>query len=370
MTSTLLILQRNIDQYHDFGEADFFVKEDALAELCHNILVEQAHIYRQSPNKDIAESMSDRCYRLLTQLLNETYALPKADKLFTAISHLMNSFELCYGQHIQPDNILALCEVDRLHCYVKDRLGPILLQLKNKGIRAIFLDEIQHAMDSLFENDKNPQLQYYHRQYIPRLIQTLGQMASDCRPKNWQYRLIATLVGFNFNYLGFYNRWAQYQDELLEQAAANGKSKEALLSLEKEICTYQQHAQIGYNIHDRDLKAYMQEYLRLERKQLKQAQDITSASAYSFIPFNANGNQLKLLFHVFYKVDLFAAENKEEAAKHIAPNVRTREGNPLTVQSLAKHDKAKLEDQYPFVIRKLKDTVKILEEEYRESTKK
>lgn len=369
MISTLLILQRSIDQYQDFDNADLLIKEDTLADLCHNILVEQAQIYRQSPNKDIAESMSNLCYRFLVQLLNETYTLPKADKLFTAISHLMNSFELFYGQHIQPDNVLAQYEVERLQYYVKDRLGTILLQLKKKDINTVFLDEIQNAMDSLFKNDKNPQLQYYHRQYIPRLIQTLGQMANDCRPKNWQYRLIATLVGFNFNYLGFYNRWAQYQDELLGQAAANGKSKEALLSLEKEISTYQQHAQMGYNMHDRDLKAYMQEYLRLERKQLKHAQDFTSDPAYSFIPFNANGNQIKLLFHVFYKVDLFVAENKEEAAKHIAPNIRTREGNPLTVQSLAKHDKTKLEDQYPSVIRKLKETVKILEEEYREQTK-
>lgn len=61
-------------------------------------------------------------------------------------------------------------------------------------------------MDTLFTEGKPPAPAYHHRTYLPDFIGMLSQMAADPRNKTWPERFEESLVNYNFNYMGFFNR--------------------------------------------------------------------------------------------------------------------------------------------------------------------
>src|SRR3546814_159777 len=146
-----------------------------------------------------------------------------------AVGKLLNYHERLYHDLLDPAEPLPAFHAGTLKMSVYDALPALVQQLEAKKVPSPYLSELRHAMDTLFAEGKPPLLTYHHRTYLPHLIGMLKQLAGDRRQKDWSKRFVESLVNYNFNYMGFFNRWQEARDGELEAARKDG-STPALVS--------------------------------------------------------------------------------------------------------------------------------------------
>ncbi|GGH29859.1 hypothetical protein FAZ19_21750 [Sphingobacterium alkalisoli] len=365
MMTTLLPLENAIDQHLRNDGSAAAPTLETFTTLCQQVLVDMSVVYKQYMSKAVLDQSTNQAHLILTHLSDKLSDTPAASNHMRVLQTLINQFEQYYGQHIKAENPIAHYQSQQLQALVAKRLPDITTQLKRKAVPIPYLDELVYAMASLFQPGKLPELQHYHRSYITRLLDALEHMANDQRDKPWPERFISLLVNIDFNYMGFYNRWADLQNAQLDIALTQGNVAAILMQMDIKLAWYRTKTQLAYDPYNRSLLHYMQEYLRFKKKEIKLSTESQASSAYAFIPLQLNGNQAKLFFHACYAVGLYDASSKEEAAKFVAQHIRTDFGTVLSPHSLRKYDKDKLAPHADFVIRKLKAMTKYLEDDFR-----
>lgn len=334
-------------------------------ELCTKVLSEMASIYRQSHNPDTMAQDINQCYVSISLMLDMFVLYAPSHPYFQSIDTMLRRFEQRYGHYIQPGTTLSLHRQEQLKKEVARRLPQITGKLLQKKISTAYLDELSYAMDSLFNSGKMPELCYAHLSYLPKLFDALENMADDERDKAWADRYVHLMIRFNFNHMGFYNRWKDEQNELFEAALLEGTISEELIRLEAQLNQYSTNKKMAFSRQHKPLLNHMWDYLSIQKKRIKQRVGTEETTEQPAITLQLNGHQTKLLFHTFYAVGLFPVGTKEEIAKTVAPHIRTAADIRLSAQSLSKYDREKLINHAPYLIRKVKLMLEFLEQNFK-----
>lgn len=247
----------------------------------------------------------------------------------TAMEELLERVEFLFKNDIDPATTLPGHYKDKISTYVYSRLPALVEQLAKKNIPLVYLHEIHSAIDSLFEEGKIPYIQYRHQDYLIQLLDALRQLAKDNRQrKNWHCRFLILMINFNFNHMGFFNRWKEcYQ--------ADPIFMENLLRFPKHFSCIRNFA---YDNNRSSLLKLMCEYMQTE---LSQSQQISlQKDDEQFIHSNLNGKELKLWLHLCVKANITRSSEKKEVAEEFSKLIKTKEGNLLTPHTLTKMDKS------------------------------
>jgi len=265
-------------------------------------------------------------YHLLNSFCKER-KIENATALF-ALEELLERIEHLFKKDLDPCTPLPEHYYLGLHEYVYANMPYILDRLAQKNIPKAYLTEILSAMDSLFENGKIPYIQYRHQDYVPRAIESLRQLAEDRRQsKNWHYRFLILMVNFNFNHMGFFNRWKELYN-------SDPSFMDALLRFPKHFSCIPDFA---YDSNRRSLLKLMREYMEDEKiSPSATMQDYPQ----QFIQSNFNGKELKLWMHISVKANIMWSSEKKEVAEVFSRLVKTREGTLLSAHSLTRMDKS------------------------------
>ncbi|WP_341831518.1 hypothetical protein AACH28_22085 [Sphingobacterium thalpophilum] len=245
-----------------------------------------------------------------------------------ALEELLERIEQLFKKDIDPYTPLPEHYHLRLHEYVYEHMPYILDKLAQKSIPKAYLTEILSGMDSLFENGKIPYIQYRHQDYLTKMIESLCQLAEDKRQsKNWHYRFLILMVNFNFNHMGFFNRWKELYN-------SDPSFMDALLRFPKHFSCIPDFA---YDSNRRSLLKLMRGYMEDEKiSPSATMQDYPQ----QFIQSNFNGKELKLWMHISVKANIMWSSEKKEVAEVFSRLVKTREGTLLSAHSLIRMDKS------------------------------
>ncbi|MBL1411517.1 hypothetical protein [Sphingobacterium faecale] len=365
MISTLTPLQDAVEQQLSGSVGTLTKPSPPIDGLCAQALSEMASIYRQPHNHDTIVQDINQCYVSINLMLDMFGLYNPAHPYFQSIDTMLSRFELRYRHYIQPGTTLSLHRQEQLKKEVARRLPQITGKLIQKKINTAYLDELSYAMDSLFNSGKMPELCYAHLSYLPKLLDALKNMADDVRDKAWADRYIHLMIRFNFNHMGFFNRWKDEQDQLFEAALLEGTIADELIRLEAQLKQYSTNTEMAFCLQDKPLLNHMSDYLSIQKKRIKQRVGIDERTEQPPITLQLNGHQTKLLFHTFYAVGLFPVGTKEEIAKTVAPNIRTAADIQLSAQSLSKYDREKMINHAPYLIRKVKLMLEFLEQNFK-----
>ncbi|MGE8423068.1 MAG: hypothetical protein ACN6PI_09580 [Sphingobacterium siyangense] len=267
-----------------------------------------------------------RLHSLLNNFCKEC-KIENATALF-ALEELLGRIEHLFKKDIDPCTSLPEHYYLRLHEYVYVNMPSILDKLTQKNIPQVYLGEILSAMDSLFENGKIPYIQYRHQDYLPKMVESLRQLADDKRQgKNWHYRFLVLMVNLNFNHMGFFNRWK-------ELYTSDPSFMDALLRFPKHFSCIPDFA---YDSNRRSLLKLMCEYM--EDENISPSETMQNYPQ-QFIQSNFNGKELKLWMHISVKANIMWSSEKKEVAEVFSRLVKTREGTLLSAHSLTRMDKS------------------------------
>jgi len=245
-----------------------------------------------------------------------------------ALEDLLERIEFLFKSDINPSTSLPSHYRKRMYAYVYINMPYILDSLAQKDIPQVYLGEILSAMDSLFENGKIPYIQYRHQDYLIQLVESLRQLAQDKRQgKNWQYRFLVVMVNFNFNHMGFFNRWK-------ELYISDPSFMDALLRFPKHFSCIPNFA---YDSNRRSLLELMCEYIQAENTQ---PHSTLHDHSQRFIHSNFNGKELKIWMHIAVKANIMRSSEKKEVAEEFSKLIKTREGTLLSAHSLTRMDKS------------------------------
>ncbi|MNK15602.1 hypothetical protein D3C87_337490 [compost metagenome] len=267
-----------------------------------------------------------RLHSLLNNYCKE-HKIENSTALF-ALEELLGRIEHLFKKDIDPCTPLPEHYYLRMHGYIYANMPYILDRLAQKNIPKAYLTEIHSAMDSLFENGKIPYIQYRHQDYLLKMIESLRQLADDRRQsKNWHYRFLILMVNFNFNHMGFFNRWK-------ELYTSDPSFMDALLRFPKHFSCIPDFA---YDSNRRSLLKLMREYIEDEKiSPSATMQDYPQ----QFIQSNFNGKELKLWMHISVRANIMWSSEKKEVAEVFSRLVKTREGTLLSAHSLTRMDKS------------------------------
>lgn len=369
MINVLTILQEAVDKQHLVDTVVTAQQVEAIDQLCKQTLQDMAVIYRHCSSIEVASEHVNQCYNFLKNLLDDLWLAPSMLVLFNSLSAFQQRFEQRYGQYIQPSNLLPLHRQQQLQDEVNDRLPLIIKKLSKKAITACYLEEVSFGMISLFQSSKLPELCYAHQSYIPKLLDSLENMADDKRDKKWCERFVTLLVNLNFNYSGFCNRLVEQIDQHILPMSSK-EAKEYLIERIAKVENEAQHPLFAFSLHRPHLLDYLHKHYSHRLKCLEEHEyDINSEDPEqdktSFITLELNSYQINLFFHASHAVKILPKGSKEESAKIVAAALRTANGVKLSAANLSKYDKEKLLPHAPYMIRKFKDMAKFLEQHFK-----
>lgn len=350
MISTLGILQEAIDKLKatQDGKSLHEAAQEALC-VCENIHTEAILIYRQYQNIDMARFAFQQYHRKLIRLQAIVYSLLKLHNnthitlVINKINKLIEEHEIIYFDHLDLATPLPTHYQDQLAEQVHAALPDISARLLDKGILHCYISELAYAMDSLFARDKLPTICYHHRYYIPQLLNALKQLAFDKRQKSWLHRFIELLINYNFNYMGFFNRWREQQDQHLQQAILQEKSGEYFRLSKQALRHYSPPSQMAFDLRHSSLLEYMRDYVSSQKRDYKQAQHEAEMAHPSALHTSLSSLEMTIDFHYKYKFNYYPHPTKREAAKAYAQAHRSKTGQYISPHTLEKLDKKELE---------------------------
>ncbi|MEN5057811.1 hypothetical protein [Sphingobacterium kitahiroshimense] len=293
---------------------------------------ESLHAYRQAGSVDTARQ-AVRLYH--TQLLRlhqklNNFCLDRniADRsALSALEELLERIEFLFKNDIDPGTILPNHYQHKIRTYVENHIHSIFDRLANKQIPQVYLDEILSAINSLFEEGKIPYIQYRHQDYLIQFVDALHQLAKDDRSnKNWQFRFLVLMINFNFNHMGFFNRWKEmYMDD--------PSFMDGLLRFPKHFSCIRGFA---YNNNSTSLLKLMCEYVQTKTNGSHHA---AIDQVEQYLHSNLNGKELTLWMDLCVKAGVTQSSEKKEVAYEFSKLIKTKDGKLLSTHSLTKSDK-------------------------------
>lgn len=329
----------------------------SITSACIHNFVESLNTYRTIQNTDTARQAVRLYHTELLRLYQELDRFYKNRKIddrsaLSALEDLLERIEFLFKNDIDPNTALPSHYRHKLSTYIEGQMHSIFDRLAKKQIPQVYLDEILSALNSLFEEGKIPYVQYRHQDYLKQFVGALRQLANDDRNnKNWEYRFFVLMVNFNFNHMGFFNRW---KEMYLEDPSFN----DGLLRFPKHFSCIKGFA---YDNNRTSLLKLMCEFIQDETNK---AQSSSTEKTAQFIHSNLNGTELMLWMHLCYKAKVTKALEKKEVAFEFSKLVKTRDGTLLSLHSLTKMDKNAEYDAAVIIQRILKDMLKELNDRY------
>jgi hypothetical protein len=371
MISTLYPLQQAIDRLQtvDDERASQEAAED-IAQVCDSIQIEAVLAYRQYKNATAAQLAFQQYHRRLIRLQAIAYSLLKLHNnestklIINKINALLEEHENIYFDHLDLAASLPAHYQDQLEEQVQATLPSISAQLLNKGITSCYLSELQYAMNSLFACDKLPSISYHHRYYLPQLLNALKQLAFDKRQKFWLQRFIELLINYNFNYMGFFNRWREQQDQHLQQAILQEKGGEYFRLSKQALRHYCPPSQMAFDPQQSNLLQHMKDYINSQKRDYKQAQHEAELAHPTALQTNLSSLEMAVDFHYKYKSGYYPYATKREAAKAYAQAHRSKTGQYISPHTLEKLDKKELEGAAIRIRKKLLDIARQMKDDF------
>lgn len=331
MITSLYHLMLLIENVAHIGPSSRTQHFDAIASACTGRLNDALAIHRQYTQADQAIRGVQLYHTLLLRLHEILYtycdrSVPEELNALHRLEEVLENIEFLFKRDINPLTLLPQHHEEHIRHYIDLHLECTLDRLRLKQIPSTYLDEVQSAMASLLQRGKIPYMQYHHQHYLIQLIDALRQLADDERQhKNWPSRFLILMINFNFNHIGFLNRWK----ELYESDPAPTEN----------LLRYPQHFSaipgFAYDPNRSSLLTLMCQYIETETADNQPSSDIPNR----FIHSNLNGKELKLWLHLCVKANLTRSSEKKEAAEEFSKLVKTKEGILLSVHSLTKMDK-------------------------------
>lgn len=359
MLLLLLQLQDLLDRCQD-GRAD----DPDLQQLCLHLQHEVPRAFKTYTDPAIAAGDFARYHRGLVGLY--TCVLAQGDPpVSAAVGRLLHNHEALFADLIAPNEPLpdfhtaALAEaVSHEWAYIQPRLG-------DKGVPAAYLAEIGHAWDALFMDGKVPAPAYHHRQYLPEFLGMLRQLADDPRDKDWPKRFTEALVNYNFNYMGFFNRWKEACAAEFAAASQTGGAPQ-LLSEWFEIL--QHHAPLpglAFIPERAPLLEHMARYVTSKAAGLLDGDTEQEAASSNAIKTTLNSKMQAMDFRYRYKKNYYDYRNMEEAAKAYSASQLSKTGRHISAHSLQRFDTVELEDTVHRYLQDLAEMIKEIRRDFK-----
>src|SRR5690606_32632614 len=210
---------------------------------------------------------------------------------------------------------LPAFRAEKLKASVYETLPPVVEQLRNKQVPSLYLDELGYAVDALFTESKPPLLTYHHGSYLPGFIGLLQQLADDDRPKDWPKRFVEALVNYNFNYMGFFNRWQEASDAEFAAASKTGRTPQLVSDWYDTLQHHTPVPDLAFVPRLPSLLDHMAVYIGTKATTLLGTQETPAHEPSAAIVTSLNSGLLSLDFHYRYKIGYYSYANKLEATK-------------------------------------------------------
>jgi len=341
MLVLLQLLQQALDQCAD-GTHD----ASHISGICLQLHVDVPRTFREYASAELAAADFLRYHRGLVALYE--CALATADGIVMKSVHkLLASHERLFADLIPPSEPLPDFHGRTLEAETRARLDTVVDGLRRKEIPATYLAELGHAVDTLFTEGKPPVLDYHHRAYLHELFGMLGQMAADPRKKNWPERFEESLVNYNFNYMGFFNRWRETREAAFEAARKTG-STPALVSGWYD--TLQHHTPIpdlAFIPRQPSLLEHMTLYVCTKAAAIvewKNEQSRKLEASSPAIKTTLNSKMLSLDLRYRSKRGYYDYPNMAEAAIAYSGSHLSKTGRNISPHTLQRFDTVELED--------------------------
>lgn len=348
----LHLLQQALVSCHD-GSGNSVPVEEACRQLWATI----PQAFRQYADPALASADFLRYHRGLVSLYS--CALESGMAVVEDVGDLLRHHENLYGDLIPPDEPLPAFHVQALAREIRNGLGDILGRLMDKGVPENYLNEVEHACNSLFTDGKAPYPTYHHRHYLPDLKRMLQQLAEDPRNKDWPKRFVEALVNHNFNYMGFFNRWKKQLKDTVAHAVAQGRASEVLEAYRETVLLY--HSLPGaFDPNRPSLKTLMESTLLHLQQSLSEQPVFPQALRTVCL-----AGDMAVRFRYRYKAGEFEYPTQQEAARDFVSVHISQSGQPVSPRTLTKFDKDALYGPALRYRRQLKDELRRLEAEFR-----
>ncbi|TYR34683.1 hypothetical protein FXV77_14525 [Sphingobacterium phlebotomi] len=345
MINGLHILQEAVNHYKQWFAAESAESlQLALQHACEQTLTEINNLYRQYTEHQLAEHAVQHCHRLLTNMHNTLHEERPADSmLLDILATMIEQYELSYESYLLRTSTLSRYAEKKLREAVLSRLNSVLLILRQKNIPAVYLAELSSAINSLFTVGKLPELKFSHRHYLHTFLTALEEMAADQRNKDWTTRFLHILINYNFNHIGFFNRWKERQASLLSNEHRHQKNLSLLQKQEEDLQFHIPVPTYSYDPLRPSLATYMQDYIRTTLDAITTEIEENPSLDEEPILSTLNSHEMTLCFHYGYRVKLFRYPTKREAAKAFSRYVKSKTGKKISYKTLEKFDQPVLE---------------------------
>ena len=362
MLVLLQLLQQALDQCLD-GSHD----ASHISGICLQLQVDVPRTFREYTSAELAAADFLRYHRGLVALYG--CALATADSIITAaVGRLLENHESLFRDLIPPGEPLPDFHAHTLEAETRAKLDAVVSGLRQKEVPAAYLAELGHAVDTLFAAGKPPPAAYHHRTYLADFIGMLGQMAADPRKKNWPERFEESLVNYNFNYMGFFNRWREAREAAFE-AARKTRSSPALVSGWYD--TLQHHTPIpdlAFIPRQPSLLEHMTRYVCAKAAiimEWKNEQTRETEAPPSAIKTTMNSKIQSLDFRYRSKRGYYDYPNMAEAANAYSGSHLSKTGRNISPHTLQRFDTLELEDAAYIYLKDLSEMISEIRRDFK-----
>lgn len=352
MLVLLLQLQNLLERCRD-GSVD----GAALQQLCLDLQGEVPRAFKAYADPTLAAADFARYHRGLVDL--HACVLGQCEPpVAAAVGRLLRNHETLFADLIAPSEPLPDFHTAALAEAVSHEWDHIRPRLLKKGVPDAYLAEIGHAWDALFTKGKMPVPAYHHRQYLPEFLGMLRQLADDPRDKDWPKRFVEALVSYNFNYMGFFNRWKDQLSMELRKAWPHTHAEDVLARYQETVSLYHS-LPTAFDLNWPPLKVLMERWIGQLRESNPETAKMDTALRTDLL-----AGDMAVRFRYRFKTGEFDYRTQRHAARDFVKVHLNQTGQEVAAHTLTKFDKEALYAPALRYRRQLKEELRLLEKEF------
>lgn len=307
-------------------------------------------------------------YRLsVTKLANSLwYAanagnIPASEILLLVIG-LTTHIEEEYGHRLDETHALPALMHQDLSKHISLELIEIREGLTQKHISVSLIEQLAKALTDLFKPTKYPVLCYAEKKYIEIFLPRLKALALEDREKDWNRRLRQLLIKYNFNHMGVY-KFLKAEGQNDANFLQHYGSQKTFLEEKKIWLDGLMLIQgLAFNPESKTLKKLLLKDIAMARRQLAKKEDRNEHSRFD--P-NLGVGVLNLIFRYLFQFGLPRYKSKEEAAAAFCKNIRSKEKDSISTNSILKTGLLSKENDARLLYRFLKQIMDQLKEDFK-----
>lgn len=352
MLVLLQLLQQTLEQC-----ADGLYDANHVGEVCRQLQVDVPRSFREYADPVIATSDFLRYYRGLVSVYSCTLTLGD-EVCILAVGKLLRNHEALFSDLIPPNEPLPDFHLAELERTTRHEWSYISARLTEKEVPAVYLDEVGHALDSLFTDGKTPTATYHHRQFLPDFLRMLRQIADDQRHKDWPRRFVEALVNYNFNYMGFFNRWKDQLSMELRKAWPKTHTEDVLARYYETVSLYHS-LPTAFDLNWPPLKILMERWIKQLRESIPETTEMETTLRTDLL-----AGDMAVRFRYRFKTGEFDYRTQRHAAHDFVKVHLNQTGQEVAAHTLTKFDKEALYAPALRYRRQLKEELRLLEKEF------